>query len=74
MNLGIAAKKYYQRVSKLEINDAAADVKNDDVADDDVDELNSRILKATPSPKNQVDLKWPLFILLPFLFLFYKTG
>ncbi len=55
MNLGIAAKKYYQRVSKLEINDAAADVKNDDVADDDVDELNSRILKATPSPKNQVE-------------------
>ena len=49
----MSTKKYYQRVSKLEFN---ADVKdgNDTDVNGDVDELKSRILKATEAPKVQV--------------------
>ena len=61
VNLGITAKKYYQRISKLELNNDADmnDAKKDNVGDD-VDELNSRILKATQAPRALVRPTWLL--------------
>ena len=63
INLGITAKKYYKRVSKLELNNDAelnvADGKKGDAGGDvsdneDVDELNSMIQKFTQAPRVQV--------------------
>ena len=65
----ISTKKYYQRVSKLEIDNSNGNVEEESQISDDVNELNSRILKATESPKVQVRhtglknfLSWNFFV------------
>ncbi len=52
----ISTKKYYQRISKLEIDNSNGNVEEESQISDDVNELNSRILKATESPKVQVPI------------------
>lgn len=52
----ISTKKYYQRISKLEIDNSNGNVEEESQISDDVNELNSRILKATESPKVQEKL------------------
>ncbi len=53
----ISTKKYYQRISKLEIDNSNSNVEEESQISDDVNELNSRILKATESPKVQVKIQ-----------------
>ena len=53
----ISTKKYYQRVSKLEIDNSNGNAEEESQISDEVNELNSRILKATESPKVQVRIQ-----------------